>query len=276
MIVDNATQITPSHSRRTVVPASATAMLDIVAKGLPQTPTDSLDLLCVWLYSKRQELSAKDWPAFVTQCRQHPLLQRLHADPLTHRAYAKVRGYPGDAPLLDFIYSSEDEDLAPQGLEQEARAIFGYTRMSPACRAVRTRRRAIATWVDHVGARVGKTLRVLSIAAGHLREAGLSRACLDSQFEEWVALDQDRESLRMIEGDYGHLGVTPRHGTVRSVLRGGAATTTSCMPPACSTICHIERPNGLSRPCSGCCVPAVSSLSRTLCLRFPMWGKWNA
>lgn len=195
-------------------------MLDRIASTLPHQPHDTLDLLFLWLHAKRRQVSSQQWCTFVTQFRQHPLCQQLHADPLTYRAYAKLRGYPGDAALLDLIYSAEDQELEPNDLAHEAQSVFRYTRMSPASRAVRLRRRRIAELVDTVAARVNRP-RVLSIAAGHLREASLAHSCIEQRLGEWVALDQDRESLSRIAHDYARLGVVPRQGTVRSVLRGG-------------------------------------------------------
>lgn len=193
-------------------------MLDRLADNLLDQPHNTLDLLFLWLHTKRRHLPSDQWLTFINRFRQHPVCRRLHADPLTYRAYVKPRGYPGDAALLDLIYSAEDQEWEPNALDHGAQSVFRYTRMSPASRAVRLRRRRIAELVDTVAARV-KHPRVLSIAAGHLREAGLAHSCVERRLGEWVALDQDRDSLRRIERDYACLGVMPRHGTVRSVLR---------------------------------------------------------
>lgn len=200
-------------------PSEPIEMLDRIAGTLPHQPHDALDLLFLWLHTKRRHLPPDQWLAFINQFRQHPVCRQLHADPLTYRAYAKLRDYPGDAALLDLIYSEEDRQWEPNDLDPAARTVFRYTRQSPAWRAVRLRRRRIAELVDTVAARVTHP-RILSIAAGHLREAGLTRAGTERRLSEWVALDQDRESLGTIERDYASLGVTPRYGTVRSVLRG--------------------------------------------------------
>lgn len=220
VIMMNPTEL-ESNILGTVAPISEPAgMLERIAGTLPRQPHDTLNLLCLWLHAKRRQLSTEQWQSFITQFRQDPLCQRLHADPLTYRAYAKLRGYPGDAALLDLIYSAEAQEWEPNDLDHEAQSVFHYTRMSPASRAVRLRRKRIAEFVDTVAARVTHP-RVLSIAAGHLREANLTHSCIEQRLGEWVALDQDRESLQRIKHDYAHLGVVPRHGNVRSMLRGG-------------------------------------------------------
>ena len=56
------------------------------------------------LQARRLELSDRAWDEFARLCLEHPLRQLLHEDPFTYRAFAKPRGYAGDAPLLDFIY----------------------------------------------------------------------------------------------------------------------------------------------------------------------------
>ncbi len=117
------------------------------------------------------------------------------------------------------IYSEEDREWEPNDLDHVAQSVFRYTRLSHASRAVRLRRRCIADLVDTVAARVTRP-RILSIAARHLREAGLTHTGTERRLAEWVTLDQDRESLQRIERDYASLGVTPRYGTVRSILRG--------------------------------------------------------
>lgn len=193
-------------------------MLDWLASDLSRRSNDTLNLLFLWLHAKRRHLQFHEWTAFISQVRRHSILQRLHRDPLTHRAYAKPRGYAGDAALLDYIYSVEDRRLEPASLDQEARDIFHYTRGAPASRAVQARRRRIAELIDATAARCPKP-KILSIAAGHLCEADVSESCMAGKLGEWVALDQDRESLTVIQSEYGHLRVLPRYGTVRSVLR---------------------------------------------------------
>ena len=37
-------------------------------------------------------------------CLNHPIRDLLHQDPFTYRAFAKPRGYAGDAVMMDYIY----------------------------------------------------------------------------------------------------------------------------------------------------------------------------
>lgn len=161
----------------------------------------------------------ESWQSVVEDCRRHPLARLLLADPFTHRAATKPRGYAGDAVMMDYIYSVEDGTGAPPEACPFGRELFAYSTSTAAPRAVRVRRRLIAGLVDGLAARVSQP-RVLSLAAGHLREAGLSWAVRQGRVGEYVALDQDAESLAVIEADYGRFGVRAVQGSVRSLLAG--------------------------------------------------------
>jgi cyclopropane fatty-acyl-phospholipid synthase-like methyltransferase len=79
----------------------------------------------------------------------------------------------------------------------------------------------IATLVDNVANELRQPPRVLSVACGHLREAGLSKALAAGKVAEWLAIDQDEKSLDVINRDYGHLAVTTRHDSVKQILVRG-------------------------------------------------------
>src|SRR5579871_5269394 len=104
---------------------------------------EALDGLFGGLY--RHKLSSTDeaWQAAVDQCRVHPLLRTIHEDPFTGRAFAKPRGYAGDAELLDLIYGPEERWPEPAatalGLD-----IYRYTSAAPAAEGVRARRGFVA------------------------------------------------------------------------------------------------------------------------------------
>jgi hypothetical protein len=74
----------------------------------------------------------------------------------------------------------------------------------------------IAQLIDHIAERHDPS--ILAIAAGHLRELDLSFAAQTGHVREFLAVDQDEESLAVVEQDYGHLGVRAVPGSVRQIL----------------------------------------------------------
>jgi extracellular factor (EF) 3-hydroxypalmitic acid methyl ester biosynthesis protein len=153
----------------------------------------------------RQQASPEDWTALVEKCRRHPACALLHEDPFTFRAYSKPRGYAGDAVLMDYIYSREEMWELPPASELGAR-MFDFTTSAPASEGVRARRGFVADLLDNLVADQGR-MRVLSVAAGHLREAAISAAVRRRRFERFVALDADATSLEEIKRSYGKFGV---------------------------------------------------------------------
>jgi extracellular factor (EF) 3-hydroxypalmitic acid methyl ester biosynthesis protein len=168
------------------------------------------------LQARRLELGDHAWAEFARLCLEHPLRQLLHEDPFTYRAFSKPRGYAGDAALLDFIYGEEEGWPAPEASEM-GKSIFASTTCSSACAAVRARRGFIADLVDRIVDEVPHP-HMLSIAAGHLREAHLCSAVKRRKFGRFVALDSDQDSLAEVERSYGRFGVEPVAATVRQLL----------------------------------------------------------
>lgn len=91
---------------------------------------------------------------------------------------------------------------------------------SPGGRAVRYRRSLVAQTIDRLAHFHSHPLRILSIAAGHLREAEIAHAVRERRIGEYLALDQDKESLKLIEKNYARFGVTTIEGSVRGILTG--------------------------------------------------------
>ena len=165
----------------------------------------------------RASLDPDEWTAFGRAARRHPIHDLLLESPFTNRAFSKPRGYAGDAVLMDLIYGTAPagRDLSPLG-----GMLYGYEFDSPCFQSVRGRRAMLAREVDDVAAaRPGA--RVLSVACGHLREVEWSRAVRDGR-ASITALDQDRQSLELIQQDYGRYGVSTIPGTVGDVLRRAA------------------------------------------------------
>jgi hypothetical protein len=193
------------------------AMLDEV-HGLFSTGhiDDGMGVLLPALQARRLELNDHAWGEFARLCLGHPLRQLLHEDPFTYRAFAKPRGYAGDAPLLDFIYG-EEEGWPPPAASAMGKDIFASTTRSSACEAVRARRALIADLVDRIAEEVPYP-HLLSIAAGHLREAQLCAAVKRRRLGRFVALDSDAESLAEVQRCYGRHGVEPVAASVRQLL----------------------------------------------------------
>ena len=176
------------------------------------------DLLVSQLSQVRSTMNTDEWRRFVgDQARAHPIRELLHDDPFTRHAYSKPRGYPGDADLLDYIYTPS----SAAGDDSIGAKIAAYTSDAAAPRAVRRRRDLIASLIDDIAEASTRTPRVLSLACGHLREASLSKALSAGQVAEYVAIDQDEASLDIINRDYGHLAVKTQHGSVKQILTRG-------------------------------------------------------
>jgi SAM-dependent methyltransferase len=163
------------------------------------------------------------WPRLVsTSITGHPVIEIMRRCPLTRRCALKPRGYAGDAGVIDYIYGltkGPDATFDPVG-----HAVHGYAVAAPACRAVRYRRYRLANLIDkeaesHVGGGAGD-FRVLSVAAGHGRELSLSEAFKCGLVSRFVAMDQDSESLAVIERDYGRSGMVLLPLSVRRLLTG--------------------------------------------------------
>jgi len=169
---------------------------------------------------ERREEDPQDWPSYAHSCLDHPLRSLLHQDPFTYRAFAKPRGYAGDAVMMDYIYGLGEAIPAHRDASPLGRAIFQYMGTRPSAKAVRYRRQLLAGLVDQVAGRGGSS--VLAIAAGHLREVELSAAVQTGKLREYVAFDQDEASLAVVARDYARLGVQTIPGSVRHILAGKA------------------------------------------------------
>jgi len=168
--------------------------------------------------SERRERDPQDWPAYARSCLSHPLCSLLYQDPFTYRAFAKPRGYAGDAVMMDYIYGLGEAAQAARDATPLGRAIFQYLGTRPSAKGVRYRRRLIAGLIDRVMERGASS--VLALAAGHLREVELSAAAQTGELQEFVAFDQDEASLSVVAREYAHLGVRTVPGSVRHILAG--------------------------------------------------------
>ncbi len=170
------------------------------------------------LHLRRRDLDLAGWHAFVEKCRRHRIARVLHEDALTRRAFAKPRGYAGDAELLDYIYGTE-HCWDPPPMSELGQRLHACTTLSSACQGVKSRRGIIADIIDQLSRQIDRP-HVLSLAAGHLREAELSAAVIRRQLGRLVAIDSDPLSLQLIDREYGRYGVQTVHASAREVLSG--------------------------------------------------------
>lgn len=176
----------------------------------------AMEQLCTRLSEIRRTCPNEVWDQeIVPRCFRHPLREVVHQDPYTHRAYVKPRGYAGDAIMIDYIYSR----CAPTGTSLLGKKVFDYTTGCSNAESVRARRDRIAVRIDEV-AQVRKKPRILSIACGHLREVEQSKAVCDGLIGEFVAVDQDVESINFVKREYGRLGVRCVCSPIRDLLKG--------------------------------------------------------
>ena len=159
-----------------------------------------------------------EWRHFVTQeALSHSIKEFVHLCPFTRHSFTKPRGYAGDAELIDYIYR---EGAAKElQLDSLALEIAKYALNAPASRAVRYRRELIARRIDET-AMNEKNPFILSIAAGHLREIELSQAALNGNIGRFHALDQDKDSIALINREYGQYNVSASVGSVRQLING--------------------------------------------------------
>ncbi len=197
--------------------------LDILATTYQQfqdgSVAEGMSGLLPVLQARRLASSDTEWELFAEECLRHPLRGLLHQDPFTYRAFSKPRNYAGDAILLDYVYGREEGWDVPDGTTTLGKEIFQFTTGSSACEAVRARRGFVADLIDNVADAVSRP-QILSIAAGHLREALLCSTIKRRRFGRFVALDSDPRSLEEVMRCYGRYGVEVCNAGVRHLLTG--------------------------------------------------------
>jgi hypothetical protein len=197
--------------------AKGISLLDRAADGLLAGGIDeSLTELKLAFLEYRSELGPRDWSQFAKdQFPQHRFKNTVHQSPFSYRSYTQPRGYAGDAVTLDYIYGLR----GPGEVSEIGREIFEWERATPSSAAVRGRRDLLAVYIDET-ARMTTRPRILAVACGHLRELALSPAFRDGQIGEFYGLDQDTESLSVVENEWKEMGVQPVAGSVRGLLTG--------------------------------------------------------
>lgn len=193
-------------------------LLDRIYKRFARDPdgvSETMANLLQGLYEIRRDMPADQWSIF---CReivpQHEVTRLIRQDPFTLHSVRKPRGYAGDAMLLDYIYGYRPPKATPIG-----ESIFSFTTNTPTSRAVRTRATMIAGIIDRI-ARERPNPRILSIACGHLREAEMSTAVREGRIREYVAFDQDKDSIEHVRTTFGASQVKTVLGSVGHLLMG--------------------------------------------------------
>jgi Trp operon repressor len=178
-----------------------------------------MDDIIIQLNDIRHNNTTAAWKTFTQACQTHPIVDILIQDPFTYRAYKKPRGYAGDAVMMDYLYASGkllekkfDFDLTKTGQE-----IMDYTlSMSPA-KSVCARLKILIELLNKIVTSRNKA-RLLAVASGHLREA-LHIADQQLNLEEFIAFDQDKESLAVVADDVKNVNIKTVQGSIGDILK---------------------------------------------------------
>ncbi len=203
----------------------ATSLLDHVHRRLVDRDDEvqsAMTDLMSGLWWLKSSLTAEAWQSVSKQCIAHPVREVIHEDPFSSRSFRKPRGYAGDAVLIDYIYTRNCRTTPDETVSEMGEKVFDFNRDTPACAAVRARRDLVASLIDEICTLVDHP-QILSVACGHLREATLCRSVIGGQTGRFIALDQDRLSLDVVEQELLHHGVVPVCNSIRSLFRGEVA-----------------------------------------------------
>lgn len=172
----------------------------------------------LWLHEIRNSVEIDVWRALIPFVQSHPVAGFFMQDPLTKWSFDRPRGYSGDAHLLDLIYRHEKTTAQVAAASEIGKEIYEFTSHAPSSFANCDRRDILARHVDETANRVGHGAEILSFAAGHLREAEVTKAHAAGTLGRWVAVDQDPLSIAEIESSYAGTPVQAVKGSVRDLL----------------------------------------------------------
>ncbi len=170
------------------------------------------------LHQLKRRLNSFEWGRFKMAWRHHPIARIVHQDPFTSWSYRKIRGYPGDARLLDFIYGADSVANDIARASDVGREIHAFSTQTAAPVAVRERRDILASLVDQIADDRQQAISVLSIACGRLREAEKSRALAEAKIERWVALEHDAKNIAHIRKQFNATAIEPFGGSIPGLL----------------------------------------------------------
>ena len=170
------------------------------------------------LHNTREKFHSSVWKELIVLTQNHSVSDYFLQDPFTRWSFNKPRGYSGDAQLLDFIYGHASVAAEIAGASPVGAALYEYTKNASSSVAVRERRDILTRYVDDIAQARGPETEILTVAAGHLREANASVALKNGGIKRWVALDQDPLSIGAITKDFGGTAIEAIDGSVRGLL----------------------------------------------------------
>src|SRR4051794_35891428 len=136
------------------------AVLDRVGTQLRALDLSTLNVVIDSFDHFRRDIDPAEWTRLIADVIvPHPVLAQLHEEPFFHRAFAKPRGYAGDAELLDLAYRHHPncDGLTPLGA-----ALHVWKDQRPAALSVVERRAILGREIDAVAERCHSP-RILSI-----------------------------------------------------------------------------------------------------------------
>ena len=154
---------------------------------------------------------AELWPALQASLRAHPLHRLMQEDPLVFHATAPSTSR---ASYLDLAIGHAAADPMLSGTSRAGLDLFTVTRELPCFAMLRARTAYLARVVDAV-AEQRPGARILSLSAGHLREAASVRHGDD--IGTWAVLEPDHPNRRVA---LAQVPAGVRALTMRGSLRG--------------------------------------------------------
>jgi SAM-dependent methyltransferase len=181
-------------------------------------PSSIISKIASALHLLRNSISISAWQTVIPLIQEHPVSRFFLQDPFTRWSFTKPRGYSGDAGLLDFIYGHSNVAELVAKASPTGQELYEYTKNASSSIAVRERRDLLTAYVDDIATKRSQDTEILTIAAGHLREANKSKALQEGRISRWVALDQDPQSVGSIRRDFDGTSIQPVEGSVRGLL----------------------------------------------------------
>jgi hypothetical protein len=175
--------------------------------------------LCRTLATLRQALAPDAWAAARAWLQGSEIAAAALEDPFTCHSWDRPHGVVADGVLLDHVYGHPAVAAALRAATPVGRAVHAEMMRRPLFTALRERRGRLAGAVRQAAARRGAA--VLTLAAGHLREAALLE---DSELPaRWVAADEDNRALTEIRRN-PRPGIEPVRGSLERLATRGKAS----------------------------------------------------